>query len=129
MKDEFLNLINDDGSELSGCGRKKRTSKRVKRTKLSGIKGGKHNYTKSDITKYAADKCGLSQAKAKCIIDATFEFIKQKTGLAPTSSDDVHVVTIAGFGSFREKNYKFHSYLHGKKSSGTRRKLTFKASK
>ena len=123
MKDEFLSMMELDG--LAGCGSRKSRKSR----NLGGIKGGKHNYTKADITKYAADKCGLSQAKAKCIIDATFEFIKQKTGLAPTRADDVYVVTIAGFGSFREKNYKYHSYLRGKENSGTRRKLTFKPSK
>lgn len=118
MKDEFLDLINDDGSELSGCGRKSKRAKRAKR--LSGIRGGKGNLTKADVTKYAAQKCGITQQKAKCVIDSTFEFIKQML-----HGEEDACVTISKFGTFRTRKGKYN--LNGKK--GTYEKLTFKASK
>lgn len=114
-RDEFLDLV-EGRKILSGCGSRKRT-------KLSGIRGGKDNFTKADITKYAAEKCGVSQSKAQCVIDAAFEFIREM------ASDSHSCVTIAKFGSFRTKSYKYNSTLKGKQYSGTRRKLTFSPSK
>ena len=120
--DDFLSLM-DGGSKAAS-----RTKKRSRKSFLgcngvSGIHGGKDNFTKADITKYAAEKCGVSQSKAQCVIDAAFEFIREM------ASDSHSCVTIAKFGSFRTKSYKYNSTLKGKQYSGTRRKLTFYPSK
>lgn len=116
MKDEFLSMMELDG--LAGCGSRKRSKKRT----LKGIKGGKSNMTKADITKYAAEKCGISQQKAKCVIDATFEFIREM------GADKDACITISGFGTFRPKTYRYNSKIKSI-GSGVSQRLTFKASK
>lgn len=122
MQDDFLSLM-DSGKQST-----RRTTRRSRKSfsgcnDVSGIRGGKDNFTKADITKYAAEKCGISQSKAQCVIDAAFEFIREM------ASDSHSCVTIAKFGSFRTKSYKYNSTLKGKQYSGTRRKLTFSPSK
>lgn len=87
--------------------------------RLLGIPNGKNNFNKSDIAKYIAQESGISQATAKDAINSFCEFVKF------FASEEDSCVTIAGFGSFRTKKYKYKAF--GK--SGSYKKLTFKASK
>lgn len=124
MKDDISSLLfgGCNGDELSGCGSSRRSKSRKTRksSRMSGIRGGKDNLTKADLAKYAAEQCGISQQKAKCVIDSTCEFIKKML-----HGDNDACVTIAKFGTFRTRSGKYD--LNGKR--GTYTKLTFKASK
>ena len=118
--DDFLSLM-DGGSKAAS--RKRKRSRRLSGCNgVSGVKGGKSNMTKADITKYAAEKCGISQQKAKCVIDATFEFIREMGAVEDAC------ITIAGFGTFRSKTYRYNSKIKSI-GSGVAQRLTFKASK
>lgn len=108
MKDDFLDLFDTP----------KKGKKRSHKC-LSGIRGGKDNFTKKDIAKYCSEQCGVSQKTAKCVIDAMCDFIKTFAGEIDSC------VTIATFGSFRSKKYKYNAFGH----RGTGKKLTFTASK
>lgn len=108
MKDDFLDLFD---TPKKG---KKRSQKR-----LLGIPNGKYNFNKSDISKYIDQKTGISQTTAKDVINRFCEFVKFFAG------EEDCCVTLAGFGSFRTKKYKYKAF--GK--SGSYEKLTFKASK
>jgi len=114
MAEDFETLM----GIATGRGRKRKSSRKRKST-LKGIRGGKDNFTKKDLVKYVAEQCGISQAKAKCTIDATCDFIKTFAGETDSC------VTIANFGSFRTKKYKYNAFGH----KGTGKKLSFTASK
>jgi nucleoid DNA-binding protein len=119
--DDFLSLM--DGGSKAASRKRKRSRKSFSGCNgVSGIKGGKSNMTKADITKYAAEKCGISQQKAKCVIDATFEFIREM------GADKDACITISGFGTFRPKTYRYNSKIKSI-GSGVAQRLTFKASK
>lgn len=100
------------------CGTSRKKSSR-KRGGLCGIKGGKNNFTKRDIVKYAASESGLSQATCTKVINNMVDFIKLY------ASDVDSCVTIAGFGSFRTKEYEYNTKLRGKRYKGTRTKMFF----
>lgn len=108
-KDDFLDLMDDHN--------------RKSRSKLSGIPRGKNNFNKADICKYVAEQACISQATAKKAVDSLCDFIKL------FASDTDSCVTIAGFGSFRTKKYKYRSTLRGKRYQGTGKKMTFTPSK
>lgn len=91
--------------------------------RLLGIPNGKNNFNKADICKYIAQESGISQATAKQVINNFCDFVKL------FASEIDSCVTIAGFGSFRTKKYKYSSRLNGKKYQGTGKKMTFTPSK
>ncbi len=118
---------------MYGSGSRSRAKRRRSRG-LSGIRGGKNNFTKKDIVKYCSEETGLSQKVCKDAFDAAIEFIKtfaadtkEKNGKTVPDS----CVTIAGFGSFRTEEYTYNTKhpVTGKRYSGKRKKLVFKPSK
>ncbi len=68
--------------------------------KLTGIKGGKNNFTKKNLVDLVASETEVTKKDTKKVIDSLFgEVIPQVTKAGG-------YITIAGFGTFKEKKTK-----------------------
>ena len=66
---------------------------------LKGIRGGKNNFTKKDLIDLVASEAGVTKKDTKAVIDSLFNVI-------PELTKSGGYITIAGFGTFKEKKTK-----------------------
>lgn len=83
---------------------KKRSKKREEYDydySLRGIKDGKNNSTKADLTEFVASDCKISKAMAAKVIDSVCKNISALLDIKNSKNAENAAVTIAGFGMFK----------------------------